>query len=285
MRCPKCGAFMEDGKDVCFMCGVNVKTYVPDNRMNNSGFSPTPNNNANFGSGNDFRNQNVGGFSQPVQQSNFNDYKKASFAPLKNEDKDIFDRYQEHKGTIKVVLICLLFAIIAFAGYKYYEYKTKEVPLEPVFQNLYYEIDDSFQATSSNSQGQKTYSKSGNKGNACSITITMGTSTTGDHVQEYFKMKKAALEPEKDSSGNVVNKLDIYTAQDNKFTLNENEWYYLNIFYKKSLNSDATLLKYKYLTSMYKGYYYDIELINNSNDTLCNASLDNFTKSLRFIET
>ena len=36
---------------------------------------------------------------------------------------------------------------------------------------------------------------------------------------------------------------------------------------------------------MYKGYFYDIELVNNSNDTVCGASLDNFSKSLKFIDS
>jgi len=85
MRCPKCGAFMEEGKDVCLMCGVNVKTYVPETNMNNS----FGNGDSAFGSGNDFRNPNIGGFNR--NNVNNNDYKNASYAPLKNEDKDIFD--------------------------------------------------------------------------------------------------------------------------------------------------------------------------------------------------
>ena len=60
MRCPKCGAFMEEGKDVCFMCGVNVRTYVPQN--NNMNFNNGYNNNnvdPAFGSGANFNNGNL----------------------------------------------------------------------------------------------------------------------------------------------------------------------------------------------------------------------------------
>ena len=35
MRCPKCGAFLEQGKVVCNMCGTNSTTYVPEVTNNN----------------------------------------------------------------------------------------------------------------------------------------------------------------------------------------------------------------------------------------------------------
>jgi hypothetical protein len=67
-------------------------------------------------------------------------------------------------------------------------------------------------------------------------------------------------------------------------TLNESSWHYLNVFYKKDVTSAPTQLRYKFLTSLYKGYYYDIVLVNNSNDASCNASLDNFARTLKFID-
>lgn len=270
---------MEEGKDVCYMCGTNVNTYVPTQNVN-SGYN---NRDANFGSGNDFRTPTMGnGFQQT--STNFNDYKKAELAPLKKEEKDIFDRYNEHKTLINAILIVLLFALIGFIGMRYYSSKSKEVVLEPVLANLYYVVDESLVATST-SNNTMTYSKSGDKGNACSITITYGTSTSGDHVHTFFTERKTVLSPALDANANVVNPLDIYTSSESHLELDDTTWYYLNIFYKKDENSDATLLRYKYLTSMYKGYYYDIELVNNSNDSLCNASLDNFARSLKFIES
>ena len=278
MRCPKCGAFLEEGKVVCQMCGTNINEYVPNQNFNNF----NTNRDANFGSGNDFRNPSVGVNFQK-SASNFNDYKKAQLAPLKDEDKDIFDKYAEHKTLIQTCLILLVFAIIAFVGYKYYGSKSKEIAIEPIIGNLYFTIDDSLVMTSQNNN-TLTYSKSGGKGNACSITVTSGTGTSGDHVREFFYTRKAALAPELDSSANVVDPLDVYTTSENEFQLKDNTWYFLNIFYKENDNSDPTILRYKYLTSMYGGFYYDIELVNNSNDEQCNASLNNFAKSLEFIE-
>ncbi len=280
MRCPKCGAFMEDGKNICLMCGTDVTKYVPENNVNNN-FN---NNGGVFGSGNDFRSPNTSSFS-PMGNNRVNDYKKVDYSPIKNEDKDIFDKYQENKTLINTILIIVFVLILGFSGFQYYKHKTKPVELKPKFQNLYFQVDEGFEAVSGSSQNQMTFIKSGDKGNACSISISYGATTSGDHVQDYFKSKKEALEPELDSNGKVVNELDVYTAQDSNFTLNNSTWYYLNIFYKSSISSkDATILKYKYMTSLYKGYFYDIELVNNSNDASCNASLDNFAGSLKFID-
>ena len=94
-----------------------------------------------------------------------------------------------------------------------------------------------------------------------------------------------AIEDKKDSNGNIVDQLDVYTPSEKEMTINGSTWYSLNLFYKVSASDESpTNLKYKYVTSMYKGYFYDIELVNNSNDTICGASLDNFSKSLKFID-
>lgn len=292
MRCPKCGAFMEEGKDVCFMCGVNTKTYVPENNTNYN--RPTD---SAFGSGANFNNNNGGfssggNFSNPAYNqmkdnymNNKNNYRNVELKPVKNGEKDMFDFFSENKTVIKIVLLVGLAIILFIVGKLYYNSRTKEVKLEPVFNNLYFEIDDSLQQVSSSSSSGVAFNKSGTKGTDCSITITIGTSTSEDHVKDWFTTQKAALEPEKDSSGNVVDELKIYTAQESSLTLNDASWHYMNIFYKKDKTSEPTQLRYKFLTSLYKGYYYDIVLVNNSNDAACNASLDNFSRSLKFIDT
>lgn len=279
MRCPKCGAFMEDGKDVCLMCGTNVNTYVPDNNMNHTFGSG----NSAFGSGNDFRNVDRGGFNKSNGSSR-TDYKNASYAPVKKEDKDIFDKYQENKKLIHTLLFLGLVILITIIGFVYFKAKNKPIELKPVLQNLYFEVDDSLEAVQASGSGKLTFIKSGEKGNACSISIGYGSSTSEDHVYEYFKKSKDALEPERDKEGNVINDLDIYTPDEGNSVINNTTWYYMNIFYKTSLEGSATSLRYKYMTSMYKGYFYDIELVNNSNDATCNASLDNFAKTLKFLD-
>lgn len=279
MRCPKCGAFMEDGKDICLMCGTNVKNYVPD-QDNGNPFSKGDNT---FGSGNDFMNPNMGGFNRN-NSSNKNEYKNVTYAPIKNEEKDFFDKYAENKKLINVILICVLIGIVIAAGVIYFNIKNKPTPKKAKLQNLYFEVDDSLEEVSTSGSGKLVYIKSGDKGNACSITIGYGSSTSGDHVYEYFTKSKEALEPERDKEGNVIDEMSIYTADEGDMTMRGSVWYFLNIFYKTSPKGSPTALRYKYLTSVYKGYYYDIELVNNSNDATCNASLDNFAKTLEFLD-
>lgn len=290
MRCPKCGAFMEEGKDVCFMCGINTKTYVPEN--NNNNFS-RPTDSA-FGSGANFSNNDgfsSGGFSNPAYNqmkdnyyNNKKDYRNVELKPVKNGEKDMFDFFSENKGKVRIVLFIGLALLITLIGNLYYKHRTKEIAVEPVFKNLYYEVDESLQLVGNSSNSGIAYNKSGSKGSDCSITISMGSSTSGDHVKDWFIAQKKGLEPELDANGNVVNELDIYTVQESSLSLNDASWHYMNVFYKKDKTSDATQLRYKYLTSMYKGYYYDIVLVNNSNDSACNASLDNFSRTLKFID-
>lgn len=284
MRCPKCGAFMEDGREVCLMCGVNVKNYVPQNNTNGMN---NFNNGTTFGSGNDFSslgNVNSNAQNQMNMGTNFNTDNNA-YGPKKKNDKDIFDFYQDHKNIINIILFGLLIGFLILIGVLYYNNRNKPKEIVPVIQNLYFEVDDSFEAIAGNSNSALTYIKSGDKGNACSIIVSVGATTSEDYVADYFKDRKKALEPSIDSSGNIINKLDVFTPQEGKFNLNDTTWHYLNIFYKPTLDADANLLKYRYLIAIYKGYYYDIELINNSGDIVCSAAIDNFSKSLKFIES
>lgn len=281
MRCPKCGAFLEQGKTICNMCGTNAATYVPEqtNNFNNDGMFSTGMNTG----GRDFSSAPPT-VNKYANVSTKKDYHNVELVPVKNGEKDIFDFFSENKKLLSFVGVLLVLGIIAFAGWKYYEWKSKPPVEEPKFRNLYYEVDSSFE-TVEDSESKKVYSRSGSKGNDCSITITHGTSTTGDHVQEYFAQVHKNLEPEKDSNGNIVDELDVYTPSEKEMTINSSTWYSLNLFYKVNASDESpTNLKYKYITSMYKGYFYDIELVNNSNDTICGASLDNFSKSLKFID-
>lgn len=296
MRCPKCGAFMEEGKDICFMCGTNAKTYSPSN--NNGGNMSYNSNSSNsaFGSGSGFGSSNAfgsgadygsnNGYNQMKEQYNNSkkNYRNVELKPVKNGEKDIFDFFSEHKKIVSLAVVVGIFLLLGLIGNAYYKNKTKDVELEPVFNNLYYEVDDSLKAVNSSS-GSVIYTKSGDKGTACSITISYGASTSGDYVSELFSSVKTELEPELNSSGNVVNSSDIYYSQENSFTLNDTTWHYLNIYYKEDEEKSPTQLKYKYLTSIYNGYHYDITLMNNSNDESCSASLDNFARTLKFLDT
>lgn len=292
MKCPKCGALIEDGKNFCFMCGTNINNvdgFSSPSQSNSSDdgmFGSASSNYSNNRPNNDFNPSLNNDYYEKKEAYNnrLNDYKNVSYdANTMQEKKDIFDIFSEHKTIIKIVSVILLIIIIAFAGKKYYEYKTAEPVHTPVMNDLYFEVDDYFKKVSDN-QSQIIFAQSGNQGNSCSITLTYGTGTSANHVDEYYetiiKTKDNELYDEK---LNVIDPLNVPLYQDNEFIINDNNWYFLYEYYRTKESIDYTNLKYRYLSTMYKGFYYDITLINNDNNEKCNLSLDKFTKTLEFI--
>jgi len=273
MRCPKCGAFLDDGKEICFMCGANVKTYVPNNNGNNFNVD------SNFSNGNMNNSFNNNRFSNNVATQR-ETWKNVTV----DDEKDIFDFYEEHKKTIRIILIVILIVALVFGGFKYYQYKTTPVPDTPVIGNLYYEVDSSFEDLSGSSSSGKQYTLSGDKGSDCTISITMASTTSENHVSEYFASVLEDLEPSRDKEGNIENELDVYSSQEKNVTIQDVTWYSLNVYYRKDLDSDFNILKHKYLAIVHNGYSYDIALANNVNSSQCNLSLDNFVRSLKFID-
>lgn len=340
MKCPKCGALIEEGRTICFMCGENLagqtgqqgfdpnmhsnaSSNIIDSTLNESlnasvGTGAIPGSNAgntafnngfeapmmqqqpvnnNFGGPGNFSTD--GGFSTggqasaPMEQRVYNQpmidnndphaYKKAEVKMLENEEEDIFDFWAKNKSVIKPILLLLVIALIGFIGWKILEIKMTPEQKEPKFQALYYEVDESFDETSSGN-GSVELSKSGSKGTDCHILIQVGSGSSGDHASEFQELFVDSKMPEKDEQGNAVDPLDEFTTQTNSFKIHGSEWHYMNVFYRESVKQDFTQLKYQLLTAVNAGYYYDITLTNNSNSNECATALDNFTKSLEFIK-
>ena len=265
MRCPKCGSFLGEGTTVCFMCGTNVKTYNP-NQQNNGGMY-----------------FNGGGYQQPPQKPNafagLNDYDKI-YNNVKKGDKDVFDFFADHKMLISFLSFLFTVAIIAGAGLIYYKVRTKEVKLTPVVGQLYYSVSDVLQKV-----GDNEYTKSGNKGSDCGIVLAAGTDISNNHVDALFDGIKNSLSPERDNKLAILNDLDIFTTQEGSVTINGNSWHYMNVFYPEKSRGNPTILKHRILTIVKNGYSYDIQLTNNANDSTCSAALDDFARSLQFLET
>lgn len=271
-----CGALINNSNDSTFSA---QQSNIPNNGFSSPG--------SGFSSGNNFKNPNE---NLKNKRENYSPDYKNQYANMPNNkvpkgDRDIFDFYQEHKKKIKVVLITLLILIGAFAIHKYIEYKSTPKQDAPLLLNLYYDIDPSFSNTSSGNN-KVVYTKSGNKGSACSISISYGTSTSGNHVKDFYDSAKKALDPEKDKNGNVIDSKEIFITRESESTINDTKWYFMSVFYRTDVSTQQfNILRYRYYTALYKGYFYDIELVNNSNEVACNSTLDNFVKSLRFIDT
>lgn len=295
MRCPKCGAFLNENQNVCSMCGVDINAFkngFNQQTMSNNGNSQSiffNNQGFNNSGSNNFGNANMSGInSTPQFQNGYmdkadsvedrnRDYRNVDINSIKNTNKDMFDFYNEHRTLINFLLVLLVLFVIGFAGYKYFMYRTTPLKKTAVINDLYFKVDEGFSNVSEN-QSQLVYTKSGNKGAECSITVISGTSTSENHVKEYNETVINSLNP---NVGNNA-QLEDFIYQEGKTSINSNEWYYLNIYYKD--NTDFTHLKYRHLVITNKGYFYDIELANNINDLQCSGYLDNFTRSLEFVE-
>ena len=68
--------------------------------------------------------------------------------------------------------------------------------------------------------------------------------------------------------------------------INGNTWYELNVISLKenpaSAGGYSTSTKYKYVSIVYKGTFYDIRYVNLDEDGSCSESFDNFINTLAF---
>ena len=277
MKCPNCGALIENDKTKCFMCGTDLDSNNYNEISNNNFVS-----NDGFGSGTGYSEEYLQ--KKEAYDNRFNDYKNVKMTDVPASKKDVFDFFSEHKKGIKITFLILLVALIIGGIFIFVKGKNKEVVLEPVLLNLYYKVEDDFIAISENNNS-RVYTKSGTKGSDCSISVSYTTSTSENHVEDFYNSAKKVLEPEKDKQGNIINQEEVFQTEDNEMVINDTIWYYMSVYYRSNVNvNQFDFMKYRYYTSVYKGYFYDIELANNSNSTTCNASLDNFISSLKFID-
>lgn len=291
MRCPKCGSFLEDGKSKCFLCGFDANGAT--GAIQSEGFS----NNSGFGSGSGFStgmnntgantNMNSDYLSRKEAYVNrMKNYRDVDYSAKKGDKRDFIDIYTAHKRLFRVLFSAIGITILVLIIRYFYVLKTTPEAIKPLIGDLYYEVDESFTNTSAGND-ERVYTKSGSKGTNCSISIKVGTNTTGDHVAEYYEGVKTKLAPETDKEGNILNHNQVFNTTDNELSIDNTVWYYMNVYYRSNLDkpNDFDILKYRYFTSMYKGYYYDIELVlNNNDDSTCKSSINNFINSLQFIK-
>jgi len=258
MRCPKCGAFIEDGKDTCFMCGTNINSFQQQNNYQNNYMQQ-----------------------KNVYNNRMDDYKNVQIT-AKDGDKDIFDIVQEHKLLFRFVLLLLTIAILGTIGYKYYKSKIKPAEKKPIIASLYYYIDPELNLVKGNNEYY--YNRSGTTGVECSIKITTGTSESNSQIEDYFKKILEEKTPKLNENAEVENLLDEYVSQTGFIEINGTKWSYISMFYHLQVGDYYPSLKYRYLSALHNGSYYNIELFNNSNETKCTNSLDSFSRTLEFLD-
>lgn len=271
MQCPKCGVYLEDDRDTCFMCGTKITKTPEPNSFTNNEFSNNENNNFS----NDYLAQ------KQAYENRFNDYKNINLDDY-NDKPDVFDFFSKHKKTMKTVGIIILIVIIGLIIFAIVKHNIESKKDKPVLMDLYYEVDDTF--NTQENKNTKQYSKVIN-GSQCIITINAVKDTSPNHGPQFFIEMKKNIEPNKDSEGNITDPLQEYLDKAGKRTVNGVIWETLSVSYRPDVTSTSfSLLKYKYLSATYKNYSYDIVLTNEKNNQTCTLDLDNFVRSLKFIE-
>lgn len=270
MQCPKCGVYLEDDRDTCFMCGTKI-TNTPESNLNNE-FS----NNTEINFNSDYLAK------KEEYENRFNDYKNVNIDDYNNDKPDIFDIIGKHKRMFKTIAVVVVILIVTLIVSAIVKYKIDSKKTKPILIDLYYEIDETFNVQEGKNAIQ--YSKTVN-GSQCTITINAVKDASASHAAQYFIEMKKNIEPTKDKDGNIVNELDEYIEKAGRRTVNGSVWETLGISYRPDATSTSySLLKYKYLSSTHNDYSYDIVFINEKNNQNCAIDLEKFTQSLKFIE-
>lgn len=268
MNCPKCGNFVEDGKEYCFMCGT---------KLGGSDFSSPGRNDFNPSLNEDYYRK------KEEYNNRMNNYRDVEIKRVKDDKRDFIDIYTEYKIFFKIggFLIIAVAAVAIFLGIS--KSKNKEEQLKPSLQNLYYKVDSKLTNTSSNN-GDFIYSLSNDKGTSCAIRVYLDNSNSSDHVNDYFTVKEDQLKPVYDDYGDVTDVTSIPLYQRGSLRINNVDWYYLNVFYRKNPSDNFTSLRFKYLSAGHNGLFYNIELANYNDLAECNTLTDSFIRSLQFID-
>ena len=120
------------------------------------------------------------------------------------------------------------------------------------------------------------YSKYYSRGEACAIKVSYGETTDVDgFIDNYFDQIR-----------------EQYAADENHFTkseeykINDNSWSGLSVLEMvenpAAAGDFSTITKYKYISIVRDGNYYNIVFANTSNDGECSAIYENFIKTLDF---
>lgn len=166
--------------------------------------------------------------------------------------------------------LCFLLFLVGM-GYLYFHYIKPEDDKIINLGGLNYSIDKEFLLKSDD-----TYSKYYTHGENCAVKVTYApTNDVDGFVDSYFETVKESYANNENYS-NVVEDIKI----------NDNLWHALSIIEFQD-NAAATggyskVTKYKYVSMVYKGNFYNIVYANTDNESTCSAMYDKFINTLAF---
>ena len=245
MRCPKCGAFLDEGRETCFMCGGKIDSSI-------SSFS---------------QNETINNFEDA--QTNF------EIKSHKDEQSDSIQNKGSVFKRISMIIIAVVVSFVIIIVINFFKSHDDEIVKKPVFGNLYFQVDESFELNIKESD-KLFYLKDNNLENECSMEVVKARNSDDNHESVYFDSIRIMLEEDS------INNLTTYQTKDGKINVNGVLWFYFNVLYDSGEN--INFLKTRYLTTVRDGIYYDVKLTNVKNDSQCALQLDQFVESFEFVE-
>ncbi len=165
---------------------------------------------------------------------------------------------------------CFVIFLIGMV-YVYFHFINPKNTGDLSFGGLNYSIDDRFELKTDNTNNR--YYTSGNN---CAIRINYGAANNSDgFIESYFEGIKATYENQ-----------EGYSTATEKIQLNGNVWSELSVIEiakdKDSATGYSTITKYKHVSIVHNGSFYDIVYTNTENDSDCSSMYKNFVSSLKF---
>ena len=268
MNCPKCGNYVDDGKEYCFMCGT---------KLGGSDFSSPGRTEINAPMNEEYSKK------KEEYNNRLKNYRDVEIKRVENDKRDFIDIYTDYKIFFKIGEFLVLASIVVFIFLWVAKGHNKDEVLAPKLEGLYFKVNDKLTNTGNNN-GALMYSLSNTKGTSCSVSTYLASQNSSDYVSEFFAERQLGLAPSYDDAGEVTDTMAIPLFQEGAVNINGTEWFYLNAFYKKNPSDNYTSLRYRYFSVGHNGRFYNIELANFDNSDECNALLDGFLRSLKFID-
>lgn len=277
MNCPKCGSFVEDGKEYCFMCGTKIGRgdFQSPGRTDEN-----PSLNEEY-----YR-------KKEEYKNRLNNYRDVEIKRRDNEKKDIFDIYQEHNILFRTVVLLIVVGVGFFIFFKIKGNQVKVPEKTGIANDLYYEVSSLMSKAGDGNE----YTLSNGTGADCSIKVVYEASSSKDFKEDLYTAVENNYIPAYDEKGNLEVGAQIPLYQKGDIQINGVSWYYINVLYKTNEGDNFTFLKHKYLAATKNGFGYTLILTNNTSVGLnssnsenrdyytCVHILDGFMRSLEFVK-
>lgn len=166
--------------------------------------------------------------------------------------------------------ICFVLFIL-FMGYMYFNYIKPRVDEKTSFGGLHYKIDSKFIL-----KNDDNYSRYYTYGEDCALRINYGpTGNVDGFVENFFEGVRAEYESKKG-----------YTTMQEEIKIQDNVWSALSVIQLQENTAGpggySSKTKYKYVSIVYKGNFYDIRYVNIQDDGTCSSMYDAFVQTLAF---